>query len=511
MDIFSSLFHHQQILSPRTDTAEVPYDLQSLIAALPGMVFRSHFDLRWKLEFISDGCFPLTGYTPDELLNNNGYLLERLIHPDDQPTIQASRWSAAKHGSPYEVSYRLLPRAGGEKLVRESGRCQFEKRSTSAIVSGFIVEIPSAVSSPSPAFLQDSRLISLHKIDLAIISSTDLLGMLNVVIDQVLEHFDVKAAGIALSYSSSNLLVPAISRGILPDASGRLRFGADFAARVAQAGHKLSLNEFASESEQPVSLDYLGLPIFANHELKGILEIFNDRPLELSCEDITYLEIIASQAAVGITVATLAHKTRIRDKERSVVSGAVLEGWSKTLELRDLETKGHTQRVAQITIRLAEQLGVSEAEQVIIFRGALLHDIGKMGIPDSILQKPGPLDPEEQRIVRHHPELAYQLLSSIPGLSKSLDIPYCHHERWDGNGYPRGLKGKEIPLAARIFTIIDVWDALTSDRPYRKALPTDEALQYIRDESGHHFDPEVVQAFLAMQNLGQLLNLHPPE
>ena len=172
-----------------------------------------------------------------------------------------------------------------------------------------------------------------------------------------------------------------------------------------------------------------------------------------------------------------------------------LEGWSLALELRDSETEGHTRRVTTMTLELAQLIGVDQNEMINIRRGALLHDIGKMGIPDSILLKPGKLTQDEWIIMRKHPELAFQLLSPIRYLHPALDIPYCHHEKWDGNGYPRGLQRDEIPIAARIFAVVDVWDAMRSNRPYRQALQEDEVCQYILSAAGSHFDPLVVEAF----------------
>ena len=177
-----------------------------------------------------------------------------------------------------------------------------------------------------------------------------------------------------------------------------------------------------------------------------------------------------------------------------------IEGWSRALELRDKETEGHTQRVTEMTMRLAQAMRLSEAELIHIRRGALLHDIGKMGVPDSVLLKPGPLTDTEWKIMRQHPVYAYEMLSPIPYLQPALDIPYCHHEKWDGSGYPRGLKGEKIPLAARIFSVVDVWDALRSDRPYRAAWPEDKVLAHIQQDAGFHFDPQVTQVFLGMKN-----------
>ena len=180
----------------------------------------------------------------------------------------------------------------------------------------------------------------------------------------------------------------------------------------------------------------------------------------------------------------------------AVAYETTLEGWAKTLELRDRETEGHSQRVTDLALRLAHKLDVREEDFVHIQRGAVLHDIGKMGVPDHILLKAGPLDDEEWRIMKKHPVFAFDMLSTIPFLKEAVDIPYCHHEKWDGTGYPRGLKKEKIPLAARIFAIVDVWDALRSDRPYREAWTDIDALEYIKDQSGLHFDPKVVNAFL---------------
>jgi putative nucleotidyltransferase with HDIG domain len=173
-----------------------------------------------------------------------------------------------------------------------------------------------------------------------------------------------------------------------------------------------------------------------------------------------------------------------------------LEGWAKALELRDKETEGHSRRVTEMTTAIARKLGLSTEEIKHVYYGALLHDIGKMGIPDEILNKAGELTPAEQKIVDQHPVFAHELLKDIGYLGKAIEIPYSHHEHWDGSGYPQGLKGEEIPLSARIFTVVDYWDALTSDRPYREAWSVEKAKQYLSDQSGKIFDPQIVRIFL---------------
>ncbi|MFT3895240.1 MAG: HD domain-containing phosphohydrolase [Anaerolineales bacterium] len=180
---------------------------------------------------------------------------------------------------------------------------------------------------------------------------------------------------------------------------------------------------------------------------------------------------------------------------------STLEGWAKALELHDKETVGHSGRVTKLTLQLAEAMGIQEEALVDIRRGALLHDIGKMGIPDSILNKNDRLSSQEAAIVRQHPIHAYNMLKNIDHLRSAAEIPYCHHEKWNGTGYPRGLKGEEIPLSARIFAIVDVYDALINDRPYRKAIPYKQVMGYLIEQSGKHFDPKVVSAFLQLQQI----------
>ncbi len=200
----------------------------------------------------------------------------------------------------------------------------------------------------------------------------------------------------------------------------------------------------------------------------------------------------------------LEHKVQERTEELAESYDTTLEGWAKALELRDKETEGHSRRVTELTLKLAQAIGIPPADLEHIRRGAILHDIGKMAISDEILRKTGPLSAAEQEIVLQHPTIAYQLLSRISYLQKALDIPYSHHEKWNGSGYPHGLKGKEIPLSARIFAVVDVWDAIQSDRPYKKAWSRAQAIEYLREQAGEYFDPEVVKAFLALIEKGEI-------
>lgn len=197
---------------------------------------------------------------------------------------------------------------------------------------------------------------------------------------------------------------------------------------------------------------------------------------------------------------------RVRERTHQLAEAydTTLEGWARALELRDKETEGHSRRVTETTVTVARAMGIEQEDLEHIRRGAILHDIGKMGVPDHILRKEGALTEDERQIILKHPETAYDLLKQIPFLDKALEIPYSHHERWDGTGYPRKLKERAIPLPARIFAIVDVWDALSSDRPYRKAWKREEVIQYLISESGKHFDPRVVNVFLGLVEKGEI-------
>lgn len=198
----------------------------------------------------------------------------------------------------------------------------------------------------------------------------------------------------------------------------------------------------------------------------------------------------------------LDERKKLEEAHRQLLNAydQTIEGWSRALDLRDKETEGHSQRVTQLTLALAKAAGLDDETLVHIRRGALLHDIGKLGIPDSVLLKPSDLDEDEWELMRQHPQMAYDMLYPIEYLRPAIEIPYCHHEKWDGTGYPRRLKGEEIPLSARLFAVVDVWDALTSDRPYRPAWSAEQAFAYIREQAGKHFDPYVVELFLGIHH-----------
>jgi putative nucleotidyltransferase with HDIG domain len=240
----------------------------------------------------------------------------------------------------------------------------------------------------------------------------------------------------------------------------------------------------------------IGAPLIAQDQLIGFA--WMGRKSEIVEDEIRLFTATADIAANALHRATLYEQSQKDAAELVLAYDSTLEGWAHALELRDQETEGHSRRVVQMTVELASKMGVGTHEMENVRRGALLHDIGKMGIPDSILLKPGTLNEREWEIMRRHPEYAYQFLEPIDYLRPVIDIPYSHHEKWDGSGYPCRLTGAEIPFVARIFAIVDVWDALRSDRPYRTAWTKEKTRQYIIEQSGIHFDPQVVQAFMEL-------------
>lgn len=353
------------------------------------------------------------------------------------------------------------------------------------------------------------RLAALRSVDMAISASLDLRVALNVLIDQLTVQLNVDASAVLLFNSQTRTLDYAAGRGFRTTGihRTRVRLGDGLAGRAVleqQTFHVDNLEEQALDflrergftSESFVS--YYALPLSAKGQLKGLLEIYHRSRLTPDTEWLDFLETMAGQAAIAIDNATLFNELQRSNMELALAYDTTLEGWVHALDLRDQETEGHTQRVIEMTVRLAKAISHSDSELVHVRRGVLLHDIGKIAIPDSILQKPGPLDNEEWEIMRRHPEYAYELLSPIAYLRPAIDIPYCHHEKWDGTGYPRGLKGEQIPLIARVFAVVDVWDALRSDRPYRKGWAEDKVKEYICQQSGKHFDPQVTALFLPM-------------
>jgi PAS domain S-box-containing protein/putative nucleotidyltransferase with HDIG domain len=347
---------------------------------------------------------------------------------------------------------------------------------------------------------------ALHIIDQAISGSIDLRLTLSIVFEQIASQLNVDAVDVLLLNPHSQTLEYAAGRGFRSKVIERshLRLSEGLAGRVALEQRTVVVHDLLKEKKNFVRDElltdedfecYYGVPLVTKGQLKGVLEVFLRSHHTVDDEWLNFLETLAGQVAIAVDSASLFDSLQRSNTELFMAYDATIEGWSAALDLRDKETEGHTQRVTEMTVKLARSLGLGEAELAQMRWGALLHDIGKMGIPDGILLKPGPLTDEEWVVMKEHPTFAYKMISPIHYLKAALDIPYCHHEKWDGTGYPRGLKGEQIPLAARIFAVVDVWDALISDRPYRKAWSEEKTRQHIQAGAGTHFDPQVVKTF----------------
>jgi PAS domain S-box-containing protein len=357
---------------------------------------------------------------------------------------------------------------------------------------------------------QVQHLAALHTIDKTITSNTEIQTTLMVVLDQAILQLNVDASAIYLydaatqslsltAWQGQYLTPPSIYRSNCMDFLAKRVTWESQAARVSLRMDTSSLEGgFLDWMRREGFIACLSIPLLAKGRVHGVLELYRREELPIDPQWNDFVETLAHQTAIAIENASLLHTLQRSHEELQLAYDRTLEGWAKALELRDKETEGHSQNVTQMTLRLAKSLKISNEELIHIRRGALLHDIGKMGIPDSILLKPGPLTPDEWQIMRQHPAYAYQLLASIPYLRTALDIPYCHHEHWDGSGYPNGLKGEQIPLSARIFSIVDVWEALSSDRPYRKAWSPPRIRDYLCEQRGKQFDPQIVDVFFGI-------------
>ena len=356
---------------------------------------------------------------------------------------------------------------------------------------------------------QLEHLTALSAIDRVIAANFDLKLSLSEILAHVTKELGVDAADILVLNPDSNMLEYGSARGFRTRAvrKAEVRLGESYAGRVALERQLIQIPDMGNEPENPLLtmhlagedfVCYYGVPLITKGQVKGVLEVFNRTALAPDGEWFDFLETLAGQAAIALENATLFESLQNSNVELSLAYDATIEGWSRALDMRDKETEGHTQRVTTMTVKLARAFGFSKSELVQVRWGALLHDIGKMGVPDGILLKPGPLTEEEWVVMKGHPTFANEMLSPIRYLRLALDIPNSHHEKWDGSGYPHGLKGTQIPLVARIFAVVDVWDALTSDRPYRPAWTEEKVREHILALSGTHFDPQVVDLFMQL-------------
>jgi len=471
------------------------------------LIFRLTFEPRpIKFDYLSPSIQKITGYSAEEVYEDPNIILD--ASREKIPTIETLTEMLEESPSP-EIIFPFLTKEGERIIMELRGQLTRTENGKIEKLEGIARDITDRVEIETKLQNRMHRLNSLHTIDTAINSSFDLRFTYQVLLEQVLALTKGNAAAIAFFDLEMKMgkMINSIgfrsSESLMESYMGRdpIIERASIERRLVLANkdeihtNNYPLSKFLKDEE---FTNYCAAPLVVKGAVKGILGIFFKEDTQMDPEILNFLETIAQQAAIAMESTQNFERLQQTNQELLQAYDETLAGWINFLDLRDEKTEGHTMRVVDITMRICKTMGFSPKELTEIHRGVLLHDIGKVGVPDSILNKPGPLTEEEMLIMKKHPVYAYQMLYPIAFLRPSLDIPYCHHEKWDGTGYPRGLKGNEIPLSARIFAIVDVFDALTSDRPYRKAWEVDRTIDYLRDNSGSHFDPDILELCIAV-------------
>ncbi len=447
----------------------------------------------------------MLGYGPEDWIGRNVF---SLIHPDDLPRIMdLYKELVGIPGNRINCIFRVHHKNESWLWIEMVATNLLSEASVNAIVLNYR-DITKSIQAEARIQRQLDHLTSLSEIERTISSNFDIKLSLSEILTQAIKELAINAADILLLDPYTKTLELAAMQGFRSKAVKKtyLRLGESYAGRAALERKLVQIPNLKTEpdtrllstiADEDDFVCYYGVPLINKGQVKGVLEIFHRTTLDPDTEWFEFLQALAGQAAIAIENATLYEGLQRSNQELVLAYDATIEGWSRALDLRDKETEGHTLRVTDMTVKLASSFELTDMDMKQIRWGALLHDIGKMGIPDEILLKPGPLTDEEWEKMKKHPTFAFDMLSPIRYLRQALDIPYSHHERWDGTGYPKGLKGTQIPLSARIFAVADVWDALGSDRPYRKAWLQDKVIELIKSSSGTHFDPQVVEKFLS--------------
>ncbi len=493
---------YEAALAARQNAEEQRQFSENIVQTAPTIVIT--LDEAANLITFNQYAETLTGYSSTEIIGQNWV---EIFIPDEIKTELSNSFQAFTNGPDLSWSNEnpILCKDGSTRQIAWQNALLKDPQDQFIAVLAIGLDITERVQAEARIQQQLQQLDTLHRIDMAITASMDLGIIYNQILLQVIAHLNASAAAI-LEYNkfSHSLTYAALQGTNSPLLQQKpLSLGVGLAGRVALEHQALSFSLHAEQEElthvplpnKAEFVSYYGLPLIAKGELKGVLEIFHNQPFDPEPGVTDFLNTLASQAAIAIDNYTLFNELKSSKLDLTLAFDASLESWTKTLALRSPETETPSERITELTLTLARTFGVSEEQLAHVRRGVLLHDIGKMAVPDHILTKPEPLPEAEWEIMRQHPTFAHNMLSPVDFLRPASEIPHCHHEKWDGSGYPQGLQGKQIPLAARIFAVIDVWDALISHRPYREAWPQEKALTYIREQSGKAFDPEVVDAF----------------
>ncbi|BCY18247.1 hypothetical protein hrd7_20960 [Leptolinea sp. HRD-7] len=481
-------------------------------------------------DIVVNDIYPmLLGYDPLEFSEKLSDVLAR-THPDDRENLE-KKFNEYIRGKidEYKLEFRQRSVSGDWIWFISVGQIvEWDQKGQPTRMLGTLTDITEKKKEEilRNQLLEESqrrlkRIASLHEIDEEISSSFELSTTLNKIVNNVFIHLQADAVDILLLDEESMTFYYADSIGFDSERikNARVKFGGSFAGIAAETRKMVHFADLENEiiddafrsllTEENIK-SYFGVPLIAKGKIVGVLELYQRQILEPDKEWIDFFQTLAGQAALAIENAQLLEGLESKNAELLRVNedltltnvhltqayDATIESLSRALNLRDYETEDHSRRVSMMMIDLSDIMGFTPEEKKHIYRGTLLHDIGKIGVPDTILRKPGLLTPEERKIMEQHPIYSYELLKSIDYLQPALSIPHLHHEKWDGTGYPHGLKGEVIPLSARLFALVDVFDALTSDRPYRKAWSVEKTMEYIKEQSGKHFDPGIVPVFL---------------
>ncbi|MBE3068156.1 MAG: HD domain-containing protein [Chloroflexi bacterium] len=483
-------------LSSNEPQAEAVIKLEAIFRAIPVLLFC--LDSSGQILSYDVGKPSSLYHLPELFL---GQQIQAVLPPAVGQNFFRAIQEALQTGKVISMDYQLqVP--GGQRW--------FEARLVSSAESQVIAiirDVTDRVTASEQAQRQLQRLSALHSIDAASTSSFDLNVIMSVILRQITGQLGVDAADILLLSQRTRKLEFAAGHGFLAMTfqPAGVMIGQGYAGTAALERRTVSVPTlddqqaeflFTPGLAQEKFASYYAIPLIAKGQVNGVLEIYHRSILQPADDWFEFLATLAGQTALAIDSASLFHDLQRSNIELTMAYDAAIESWSRALEISGRETREHTQRVAHWTVQLAGALHIEEKDLNDLRRGALLHDIGKLVIPESILNKPGPLDASEWEITKRHPGQAYEFLAPIKYLSAALDIPRYHHERWDGSGYPGGLRGTQIPLSARIFAVVDVHDALITAHPYRPAWTEQAARAYIQEQSGILFDPIVAKVFL---------------
>lgn len=447
------------------------------------------------------------GLPREEIIGKTGKQLDRLTDENEAELKKI----IAKTGGIVDRYEMPMNCGGSRRVVLLSAKVISVQNEP--LVFTIITDITSRKKAEMKVNLQLQQMTGLRKIDASIISGEDIEDTLNKILDQGVLWLKAQTTYLIVGIDGSDHKSQFFLRGkelinksfLDEDTSGIRYFTKE---RNPVLVNESDFSQLADQMKEFYETNQIRchyrIPIEVGNRTRGLFDVFLGESLQDEESDWKlYAETLAGQAALAITNHDLISGLRDKNEELLEAYESTIFGLGHALEIRDKETFGHSERVLKLSLKVAEALQFTDDEISNFRRGVLLHDIGKIGIPDSILLKPGPLNEDEWKVMRLHPVYAYDLLKGVSFLKNALDVPYSHHERWDGSGYPQGLSREEIPVAARIFSVVDVWDALTNDRPYRKSWSCEDARRYLIDNAGVQFDPKIVELFLSILSGGE--------